>query len=152
VSTRTDASGAFELGCEIEEGELWIVAEAKGWTKAEIGPLSPSEAAHGEHSLDLTHGGTIEGRVRTASGESGEGAIIGLNHGDARPRTLRAGPNGAFRVEGLAPGPWQVLLREREVSTTGITIMDNGERRDIAWTCEVAAGATTRVELEMPER
>jgi hypothetical protein len=34
---------------------------------------------------------------------------------DGQPRTIRAGPKGAFRVDGLAPGSWQVLSVPEEI-------------------------------------
>jgi hypothetical protein len=145
----SDADGGFALDVDVDRG-FWIRAEAEGWVAAELGPLDPTKLHADEvFELALTHGGAIEGRVVRADGKSGEGTIVAINHGDGAARTMRAGPDGFFRFDALVPGRWQVLPRETEVDpdTTSYSI-DHGAK-PIEWSCEVAAGRTTRFDLDL---
>lgn len=137
---RTAEDGTFVLNCEVRD-DVWVRAEAEGWAGADLGPLPPGGGEPIE--LRLTHGGAIEGRVQLADGSNPEGAIVAINHGDGRGRTARAGPNGFYRFEGLAPGAWQVHRVQSEIRPdTRITYGDRS-RDPIQWDCRVVAGETT---------
>ena len=136
---RTAEDGTFVLNCEGSE-EAWVRAEADGWALADLGPLLPGAEPV---ELHLTHGGAIEGHVRLADGANPEGTILAINHGDGRGRTMRAGPNGHYRFEGLAPGPWQVRRVESEIRPETTYSTSDRSRDPIEWDCRVVAGETT---------
>lgn len=141
-------AGAFEIGCDVED-TLWLRVTATGWAAALVGPLRPATAAAGELEIELTRGGAIEGRVILADGRDAAGEIVGVNCGDAAPRTMRAGPQGRYRFEALTPGTWQVTLAAREIrpNSTTTSIVDGTATLD--WPCVVRADATTRFDLDL---
>ena len=147
--TVSDAEGRFEIDCDHDKG-FWLIATAQGWATGEVGPLDARElGADNPIDVELTKGGAIEGRVLLPEGRDGEGAIIAFNHGDSKPRTLRAGPQGFFRVEGLSPGKWQVLPAESEINPARMTYSGIWTQVEpIEWSCEVRAGETTRFDVD----
>jgi hypothetical protein len=150
-----DAEGRFEIPCELDS-EVVLRAIAPGLAPGELEPLDPTRV-HDELLIELTRGGAIEGRVVVTEGLSAEGTIVGINRGDIAPRTLRVGPDGRFRFEGLTPGSWQVLAREEELEPGGVTISKNTDDRstdppEIRWSCEVQANRTTVCDLDLRER
>jgi len=152
VEGTSDADGRFDLACDLE-GAFWIRAAAGGFAPSAIGPIDPSRlAANQDFELELTAGGAIEGYVLLPDGADAEGVIVAVNHGDGAPRTLRAGPNGFFRFEGLASGSWQVLARERELDPRSRTYSSLDEAGPIEWSCEVAPHETTRHDLDLRPR
>lgn len=100
--------------------------------------------------LELTAGGAIEGRV-LPDGRDGEGTVVGVNRGDGEPRT-RAGPGGAFRFEGLAPGNWQVQRCERELDPHSRQTTRSSQDKPTEWPCTVHVGRVTRFDLDLTER
>ena len=142
----SDAEGRFELTCENTE-PVWLRATNPGWVAGELGPLDP--LGEQELELELTPGGSIEGRVLLPNGADAAGIVVGINHGDGHARTLRAGPEGRFRFDHLAPGPWQVLRREAELDPGSTSIMNSSEHAEIEWSCTVEAGRTTYHDLDL---
>lgn len=141
-----DSEGRFELACEGTEG-VWLRASSPGWAVGDLGPLDPLSTA--ELTLELTAGGSIEGRVLLPNGADAQGIVVGLNHGDGQGRTLRVGPQGRFRFDHLAPGRWQVLRREAELDLSTTTVATSQEPVEIDWNCTVAAGRTTHFDLDL---
>jgi hypothetical protein len=149
VEGRTDADGRFELACDID-GAFWIRATAAGSAPAEIGPIDAERlAATADFELVLSAGGTLEGHVLLPEGRDAEGAIVAINHGDGAPRSTRAGPQGFFHFEGLAPGKWQVLASEADVDPSHTTYSSLSAAEPIEWSCEVSTGRTTRFDLDL---
>lgn len=148
-SLTTAAAGTFEITAS--PGELlWLRAEAPGWAAADLGPIRvPDER---ELVLELTAGGAIEGRVLLPDGRDGEGTVVGVNRGDGEPRTVRAGPGGAFRFEGLAPGNWQVQRCERELDPHSRQTTRSSQDKPTEWPCTVHVGRVTRFDLDLTER
>jgi hypothetical protein len=142
----TDAEGRFELTCT-HEGTQWLRATSPGWAAAEAGPLEPHSA--GDLTLELTEGGAIEGRVLLPDGADAEGVIVGINHGDGRGQTQRAGPEGRFFFSTLTPGNWQVRRCEAELDPSTTTSASSDQVPTIEWNCTVAAGKTTRYDLDL---
>lgn len=125
---------------------------AEGLAPGEIGPLDATGLTESEDfELVLTAGGAIEGRVLLAGGRDPEGTIVAINHGDGAPRTMCAGPQGAFRFEGLAAGEWQVLASDVEQDDSRTTHSSLREAEPIEWSCEVFPGRTTRHDLDLRE-
>jgi len=148
-SVVSDAQGRFRIDCDEDHG-FWLRASAEGWAPGEVGPLDATQlSADSEFEIEITRGGAIEGFVRLPDGREGEGTIVALNHGDGFPRTLRAGPKGAFRAEGLAPGKWQVLEAPAEIDPAVTSYASSRSDAPIEWSCEVRAGQTTRFDLDL---
>jgi len=140
------ADGRFTLTCK-QPGPMWVRATSAGWTAADLGPLEPS--APGELRIELTGGGSIEGRVLLPDGADAEGVVVGVSRGDGHPRTLRAGPEGRFRFDHLMPGRWQVQRRESELDPSSVTTMSNSNPVEIEWSCTVEPGRVTRFDLDL---
>src|SRR5262245_28504293 len=144
----TDPAGRFELTADLDEA-FWIRVTAEGFAPAEIGPIAVGDVREtDDFAVALTRGGAIEGRMLLAEG-LGEGAIVAINHGDGAPRTMRAGPGGSFRFEGLAPGKWQVVPSEVELDSRSLTYAFTGASDPIEWSCEVTAGRTTHFDMDL---
>lgn len=138
--------GTFEIPFD-SQGEVWVRAELAGWAPADVGPFRPSSA--GEVVLTLTRGGSIEGVVLVRAGAVAEGTIVGINRGDGLPRTMRAGPGGRFRFDGLTPGPWQVVQHDRELDPSSSQTTSGGSRKEMVWSCEVQTDRTTKFDLDL---
>jgi len=136
-------------------GEHYVRADLSGYAASELGPLEVSpRTAYGGLDLVLGRGGAIEGAVRTAPGRSAEGVIVVANRGDGFVRSVRSGPNGAFRFEQLTAGPWSITRGGTEVgddpfSNWAIGTTDTPSR--VEFNCVVEEGATTRFELDLRE-
>ncbi|HEX6885028.1 MAG TPA: sigma-70 family RNA polymerase sigma factor [Planctomycetota bacterium] len=142
----SDADGRFTLTCK-QPGPVWVRATSAGWTAADLGPLQPDAA--GELRIELTGGGSIEGRVLLPDGADAEGVVVGISRGDGHPRTLRAGPEGRFRFDHLVPGRWQVQRCESELDPSTVTTMSDSTPVEIEWSCTVEPGRVTRFDLDL---
>ena len=158
VEVFTDADGRYQLDCETKSGYdvdkgFWLRAMAEGWAATEVGPVAAAQLEPiTVFDIELTRGGSIEGRVLLPDGRDGEGSIVALNHGDGFPMTIRAGKDGAFRMDGLTVGKWQVLPATGEIDPDRLAF--NGEKFDgpIEWSCEVSAGVTTHFDLDLTKQ
>jgi len=158
VGVLTDADGRYQLDCEVRSGYdvdkgFWLRVMAEGWAAAEVGPVAAADIEPiAVFDIELTRGGSIEGRVLLPDGRDGEGSIVALNHGDGFPMTIRAGKNGAFRVDGLALGKWQVLPATGEIDPDRTAFNSAKFDGPIEWSCEVSAGRTTRFDLDLTKK
>jgi hypothetical protein len=147
----SDGEGTFQLTLR-NAGRYFLRAEKSGWASAEIGPLDldPKLGAH-DLELDLTAGGSIEGHLLLPASENPGGSIVGLSRGDAMPRTLRLGGDGAFLFEHLTPGRWLVKRCESEVPLFGTSVGQEltSEPVQIPWNCEVFEGKTTNFDIDL---
>jgi hypothetical protein len=96
--------------------------------------------------IALGAGGAIEGRVRGLADPSG--TIVGISRGDGHGRTVRVGPDGAYRFTGLTAGGWSVVRRAEEIYpdwTHVSTSTEHGAKRskELEWDCVVEDGGTT---------
>jgi surface antigen len=145
----TDAEGRFDLGCR-SHGALFVRASAERWVATDLGPVDPAHEQ--DLRLELTPGGTLEGRVLLPNGADGAGLVVGINRGDGLARTQRAGPGGRFRFDHLMPGRWQVLQRDEELDPSSTTISNFDEPIEIEWSCTVEALRVTRFDLDLTDR
>jgi hypothetical protein len=86
--------------------------------------------------LVLKSGGTLEGAARRADGTPVIAATL-WSHGSGRTDLLGRIENGAFRLEGLAPG------------TLYLGAAGGGEATPVPVAVSIEAGATARVELQL---
>ncbi|HEX6882111.1 MAG TPA: sigma-70 family RNA polymerase sigma factor [Planctomycetota bacterium] len=151
--TRTDSDGRFTLHLR-RAGTYLVRAEAEGWAarESELLALDPTVGRDGLE-LVLGPGGVLEGRVRLAPGRDPAGVIVAVNRGDARPRTVRSGPDGSFRFEGLMAGPWQLLRGPQEVTPGpgGSSFSSASTLTVIAFNCTIRDGETTRMDLDLTD-
>jgi hypothetical protein len=129
-------------------GDVWLRVTADGFAPALAGPFKIG-ASSAPVEIELGRGGAIEGRVVRADGSPGEGAIVGLNCGDGFGFTLRAGPGGMYRADGLMPGPWQVLPRSEELRPESSTLRQLDAGAPIEWSCQVREGEVTRFDVQL---
>jgi hypothetical protein len=107
-----DGSGRFELrGVPAGEGYA-LAARAPGYLEGrlDLPPVRPPGGLSGVR-LPLSRGARIAGRVLDPAGAPAPGAVVTVlaERAALEPRSSRpAGPDGAFVVEGLADGPYQV--------------------------------------------
>jgi hypothetical protein len=151
VSVTASADGSFELTIR-RDGDFVLLCEAQGHPLAEAGPfeLDPVVGRDGVE-IRVQPAGTIEGRVLVGPGREPAGVVVGINRFDGRPRTMRAGRDGAYRFEGLTPGAWSVTRAEREIdpgsSNSAYGWGDVGSR--FATNCVVEPGSTTVFDLDL---
>ncbi|MBK7642543.1 MAG: carboxypeptidase regulatory-like domain-containing protein [Planctomycetes bacterium] len=154
-TTATSADdGSFTLELQ-KDGEYSILVEAEGYALAQYGPVA-LESAKGlqELVIALDEGGVLEGKVLMPPGRSPAGVVVGVNRGDAHPRTRLVGPDGSFRFEHLSAGSWEILRAEAEFRGATSTSTSSGDdvhpgtlRRDFS----IAVGQTTHKDLDLRE-
>jgi hypothetical protein len=146
AETETDAGGSFELPAERSDFEIVIAVDADGFALADVGPFPAEGAGIDRLAIELVRGGTIDGALRFADGRDAAGQMIVATAGAGRIHRVRTGASGGFRLEHLRPGPW--LVEHRPVEPERVwSFVRPGEDEPIDWTCTVADGAVTRVEL-----
>lgn len=120
LRARSDADGAFvlPLGALVASPELRLAVRATGFAPLER-PLDARARALG--TLALARGVVLEGVVRDRAGQPVAGAALraldpvnrsGLPAAaEAGELLAKSDARGAFRAEGLASGPWRMLVR-----------------------------------------
>ncbi len=149
-SVQTGDDGVFQLNFK-EPKQFYIRVSAKGYAIAELGPF-PAERARDKQpfNVELTHGGSISGRILGAGGGSGPaGLIVGISRGDGAAQTQRVGPGGKFHFKNLTPGRWMVEQRDEELSRWGASSSTGmgAPYKTTPWVCEVLEGQETKYDL-----
>ncbi len=147
----TDAHGRFAL-TPPEQGDFALLVHADGFAVAELGPFAlygPQGIAGIE--VELVGGGALEGHVLVPPGARPAGVIVGINRGDAFPRTLRVGEDGRFRFEHLAAGRWQVSRVDRLLGLDETFTISGCDSDEFRSDCTVADGRTTRFDLDLSD-
>lgn len=149
----TEADGRFALLVP-QAGDWYVRASAHGSAPANLGPF-----AFDEHGLDtpleleLTPGGSIEGRVVGAEPAACSGIAIGASNGDGRPLQTTTDAEGRFAFAQLTPGRWWVQRLSRGAAqSVGWSSGRGGARMPgdtLPFNCEVVDGRATRFELDL---
>ena len=147
ASATCAADGSFELSLDSKQS-AYLRCTAPGFAATVAGPFS-IDNTKGPIEIRLDVGGTIQGRVLAKDGSLVVGAIVGVTCGDAHPRTMRSGSDGAFRFEGLSAGHWLVQERKEEFRTDETSSRTGPKEQHISWSCEVVAGRTTYYDLQL---
>ena len=148
--TETDAEGRFRLALDARRGGEWVLLiEKQGYARGEV--VLPKEAPDGGDArieVELTGGGTLEGRVTVAASRVREGIVIACSRFDGRPVLARTNANGSYRIENLRPGPWRVEDRAR---TPRGDMMSIGSRKDESFepNVTIVEGGTTRFDFDL---
>jgi RNA polymerase sigma-70 factor (ECF subfamily) len=145
----TDSEGRFELAADLD-GPFVVRAVSPGWADAEFGPMEASEAGE-SLTLELTHGGAIEGFVRVPEGESLGGRVVAVHRGDGRARSQRTADDGSYRFEGLMTGDWTVYTLEQDLPPRGGSYASYDGREPLTWDCRVELGRSTRHDLDLTQ-
>jgi hypothetical protein len=150
----TAEDGSFMLTLR-DSGPFVALVQKEGYALAEGGPweLDARVGATGLE-IELGQGGAIEGRVLVDQGTSPAGTIVGINRGDGHARTVRVGPDGSYRFEGLTPGSWQVVRSDHEIdpSTSSSSFTSGEDVAPVVWDCTVFEGETTVHDLDLRAR
>ena len=116
---RTDEQGRFTLTAR-KAGTYVVLVEARGHPETESHPIEQGPAFEGaDVELAIGRGGSLEGRVIAAAGESPEGTIVGISRGDWTIRTAFVGADGSYRFTGLAAGEWSIRRCEKDFAVEG---------------------------------
>ena len=148
----SDANGDFVLFPE-RSGTYALRAEQGGWAPSACPPFE-TDAAGGASGIELrlVRGGSIEGTVVSRTAFEPSGLVVAYDRGDGKPRTLRLGPDGSYRMTNLTPGPWIVELAEQEITPQSVVQSYSSLPEDeppIEWSCTVVAGETTRYDIDL---
>lgn len=104
---RTDGDGRYRL-VGLPEGVLQVIAEHPD----HVGAVREITAGDGEIQLDLHLGAghPVSGRVIDEGGAPLPGARVSLSGDWMRqpPRSATTRADGAFEIDGVAPGPWRI--------------------------------------------
>jgi len=122
-SSPTDAEGKFRIRAVQPSDEIVVNAYGPGGLQGASDPLRVAEgdSATGVR-ITVEPGGVIAGTVRREDGKPGQGAALRLASGAFDPRQAGnwqwqersapahpVGAEGAFRIEGVAPGKYTIL-------------------------------------------
>jgi RNA polymerase sigma factor (sigma-70 family) len=140
--------GTFRLRVSAK-GKILVRVDVDWFAPAESRPIvfDPLEGLTGL-KFEPRPGGSIAGKVVPAAGVDPAGTVVAISRGDGYARTARAGADGAFRFDHLAPGRWRVVVREKEIPPGSIgTATSYGKAPPIPYDCEVREGETTTHDL-----
>jgi len=148
VPLRHDAERSGRDHVRSDSIRLWVRAD--GWAPLLSAPLPARPAEGGEDSLlQLSSGGTIEGRVLDPGSSSVAGTCVAVTNGDGHPSHIFVKEDGRFRFEPLAPGDWFVRVVDPEQDLH----RGRGARVDgfleFPVSCCVLEGETTIHDLEL---
>ncbi len=109
VKTRPD--GEFVVP-GLPRGELTLLVQANGFVRVALPPVHLVERAE-SCTIELSRGGTIEGKVLKPDGDPASGAGVYLTFPNGAPHEVRmlvaegsnvtTGVSGAYRIDGLVP-------------------------------------------------
>lgn len=149
LQAAAEPDGRFELTLR-ERGDFVVRFEAEGFAARELA-LEDYDPHVGREGLriELDQGGTIAGRVIAPHGREPTGTLVAFSRGDGFAFSRRVGADGAFEVERLTPGRWEVRRVDQEIhpERSAMRSWPRGKREELPWNCEVAAGRVTRFDL-----
>lgn len=162
TKTTTDAHGRFVLfpptlrGGRLASPLFVLRAEAPGHAPTELAPRLYDAKEGEEVVLALLRGGALEGRAHVSPDIDPAGFVLAFHRGDGNVRTMRLGPDGRYRMEGLTPGGWDVLALDDEIhgnrSSSSSAYHPDGAPPFEEWDCFVVDGETTHHDLDLTDR
>lgn len=144
----TEQNGTFALAREQPE-DVRCLVHKDGFAPAVTAPVSFDPTTSLElPPVELTKGGTVRGRLRTASGAPVARAVVALHHPLFGPRTMLTARDGAFAFEHVAAGGYEVRPGERPLAGgwTESSLGDAAEQ-PFAVDAVVREGEVTEVEV-----
>jgi len=146
----TDQKGGFCLLLK-DSGTFYIRACADRFAPGELGPLA-LDCVAGKETLriDLTEGGSIEGKVIVAPDEDLGGILLSASRGDGFPIFVETDRVGSFSFHRLTPGRWLVKKCPRDWRTQTETAYSSCQSPPtIPWVCLVEEGRSTHYILDL---
>lgn len=145
----TDEDGRFEhpASTSVPKGAHIVRASKEGWASAEVVVEVDTTGAHGIE-IELTAGGVIEGRVMLPHEQETRGGVVAASNGDGSVVKARTDREGAYRLEHLAHGPWEVRYREEDQAFSTF-ISAEPDKDPYSGDCEVREGEVTRHDLDL---
>ena len=144
-----DAQGRFRVPLGEPEDESWsLLVEKHGFARSEylVGQVAAARDVP-EIEVNLTSGGTLEGRVFVPSTQSQEGVVVACSREDGRPLVTRTDADGRYRFEHLTPGRW--LVEDREEAPVGSSMSTvSAEEMPFLPNVEILEGGTTTFDLD----
>jgi protocatechuate 3,4-dioxygenase beta subunit len=143
-----DAGGRFEL-LGLDPGDYSLVGRAAGYADT---PSEAFEVARGQTTpavrIALNRGGSITGLVVDNAGAPIKGALVLLRENGTRDNPLsaldrlggssaekraRTGADGAFRIDLVVPGKWQIAIRHQRFAQRDVDDVEvvKGETKSI---------------------
>jgi hypothetical protein len=108
-----------------------------------------------ELALELLRGGALEGIVSHGPELDPSGLLLAFHRGDGDLESVRLGPDGRFRLEGLTPGTWDVRVLDEELaghrSNSSSSYHDAGAPPFEPGEYVVVDGETTHCALDLGE-
>jgi hypothetical protein len=145
----SDGSGAFVLTIH-EDGWQGLRVEAQGFPMTVFGPYDLERTGgEAELVLELERAGSIEGSVRSAPGGEARERLVAASNGWSFVRTAPVDSDGRYRLEDLAPGPYQVRSCEPPAASLQPFQRWSSSAGPVAWDCRVQSGSTTRFDLDL---
>jgi len=146
------ADGNFLLPLR-SAGESVIQAGADGKGSVEFGPRRYSVLTGAEGIvLVLPGAGAIEGRLLLADGDLERYRVIAGSCGDGDAYSVHTDGEGRFLFEGLRPGSWVLHPSDTDLvrgQVHSVTIRNTAAQTEPRALCEVFAGRTTRLEIDL---
>jgi len=150
------ADGTFQIPLS-RSGRMYIRFYTNEYAPAELGPLDfDHEVGVTGLVVNVTRGGSLEGKLILPGSQDPEGRSIGISRGDGFPRTTRTGPGGVYRFDLLTPGPFEVGLVDFDIKTGmfgGGGFSQRWEKTSepavYDWACTVREGETTHYDLDL---
>ncbi len=146
----TDELGRFAINLQ---GDGWysVRVEAEGFPITVRGPFRLTVALGLDGlEIELERAGAIEGRILLPPGEKPLGRLVGACDGWSFVHCASVRADGSYRIEGLAPGDYQVrpcvppVASVQTIATSWAQVSGS-----ILWDCQVASGRTTRFDLDL---
>jgi len=159
-SARTDEKGAFTVE-GLSPGGVELMAAAEGFAHSEplLLQLAPGERLTGL-TIGLRRGGRLTGEVFDRNGSHAAGhPVMVMSLGGQDAREARVDGQGAFVLEHLAPGSYQVIAEPTQAEREAMLPRD-GEQVDPAdlfatmkmASAQIREGETTHVVLGAPPK
>lgn len=146
-TTTTDADGAFEF-LDLTAAEVFLVARHEGYLAHRGEPFAVGDG-RGDLRVELAAPAVLTGRVELPVGAS-EAAHVLVYGGVGRLRVVRAGLDGEYRVDGLAPGGYLVRACSGDPRDGLVTLVQPlTDLRGQPTAVDVELGAGERRELSL---
>lgn len=145
----TGKDGRFVITLHADGWHTLVVA-AEGFPTTLFGPYELERAVGLEGlELELLPAGALEGRVLVPAGKSSAGRLVGASNGWSFASIASVGEDGRYRIEGLAPGRYQVRECQPPAAARAHFPTMPGKNLELRWDCEVRAGVTTSFDLDL---
>jgi hypothetical protein len=109
--------------------------------------LSPSRG-RGDLELELTRGGSLEGRLLLDPSRVPGPNYVTLSRGTCSDRSTQVGATGEFHLDNLTPGTWRIRRTDRDC-TYALDVRRDGVPDPYIREVTIVDGRTTRFDLDL---